>query len=95
MEEVRGWQTRPLDPVYPVVISDALRIKIRDKGMVKNKAVYLALDINVEGIKEIRALEGAQGGGHRPQSHLSGRDRRSITGAPGRLYGECPRGAGR
>jgi len=51
MEEVREWQTCPLDPVYPVVIFDALRIKIRDEGMVKNKAVYVALGIKVEGIK--------------------------------------------
>jgi putative transposase len=56
MEEVREWQTRPLDPVYPVVLFDALRIKIRDEGMVKNKAVYVALGINVEGIKEVLGL---------------------------------------
>lgn len=56
MEEVREWQTCPLDSVYPVVIFDALRIKIRDKGMVKNKAVYVALGIKVEGIKEVLGL---------------------------------------
>ena len=56
MEEVREWQTRPLDSVYPVMIFDALRIKIRDEGMVKNKAVYVALGINVEGIKEVLGL---------------------------------------
>ena len=56
MEEVREWQARPLDPVYPVVIFDAPRIKIRDEGMVKNKAVYVALGINVEGIKEVLGL---------------------------------------
>lgn len=55
----------PLDPVYPVVIFDALRIKIRDEGMVKNKAVYLALGMNVDGIKTVLGLwieqtEGAQ-----------------------------------
>src|SRR5436190_1539027 len=41
LDEVREWQTRPLDPVYPVVFFDALRVKIRDEGMVKNKAVYV------------------------------------------------------
>jgi len=40
LEEVREWQNRPLDRVYPVVFFDALRVKIRDEGLVKNKAVY-------------------------------------------------------
>ena len=40
LEEVREWQNRPLDPVYPVVFFDALRVKIRDEGLVRNKAVY-------------------------------------------------------
>ena len=43
LEEVREWQNRPLDPVYPLVIFDALRVKIRDEGVVKNKAVLLGL----------------------------------------------------
>src|SRR6516162_8895295 len=38
LEEVRDWQNRPLDPVYPVVFLDALRVKIRDEGLVKNRA---------------------------------------------------------
>src|ERR1051325_7139544 len=42
LEEVTAWQQRPLDQVYPVVILDALRVKIRDEGVVRNKAVYLA-----------------------------------------------------
>jgi transposase-like protein len=42
LDEVRDWQNRPLDPVYPVVFFDALRVKIRDEGTVKNKAVYVA-----------------------------------------------------
>ena len=45
LEEVRDWQNRPLDAVYPVVFFDALRVKIRDEGLVRNKAVYLALAI--------------------------------------------------
>ena len=56
LEEVREWQNRPLDPVYPLVIFDALRIKIRDEGVVKNKAVYLALGMNVDGIKVVLGL---------------------------------------
>jgi len=42
MDEVREWQSRPLDEVYPIIILDALRVKIRDEGTVRNKAVYLA-----------------------------------------------------
>ena len=56
LEEVRDWQNRPLDPVYPVVFFDALRVKIRDEGLVKNKAVYIALALNAEGEKEVLGL---------------------------------------
>ncbi|WP_192839277.1 transposase, partial [Burkholderia multivorans] len=43
IDEVREWQQRPLEPMYPVVFFDALRVKIRDEGVVRNKAIYLAL----------------------------------------------------
>jgi len=56
LEEVREWQNRPLDPVYPVIFFDALRVKIRDEGLVKNKAVYIALALNAEGEKEVLGL---------------------------------------
>ncbi len=56
LDEVREWQNRPLDPVYPVVFFDALRVKIRDEGLVKNKAVYVALAITAEGDKEVLGL---------------------------------------
>ena len=56
LDEVRDWQNRPLDPVYPVVFFDALRVKIRDEGLVRNKAVYLALAITSEGDKEVLGL---------------------------------------
>ena len=56
LDEVREWQNRPLDPVYPVVFFDALRVKIRDEGLVKNKAVYVALAFNTEGGKEVLGL---------------------------------------
>jgi putative transposase len=56
MEEVREWQNRPLDALYPLVIFDALRVKIRDEGAVKNKAVYLALGMNLDGIKQVLGL---------------------------------------
>lgn len=53
LDEVTQWQQRPLEPIYPVVIFDALRVKIRDEGVVRNKAVYLALGISREGKKEV------------------------------------------
>jgi putative transposase len=56
LDEVREWQNRPLDPVYPVVFFDALRVKIRDEGLVKNKAVYVALALNPDGEKEVLGL---------------------------------------
>jgi len=56
MEEVREWQRRPLDEVYPIVIFDALRVKIRDEGAVRSKAVYLALGFTMEGRKEVLGL---------------------------------------
>ncbi len=56
MDEVRSWQSRPLDEVYPIIIFDALRVKIRDEGTVRNKAVYLALGFTMEGHKEVLGL---------------------------------------
>jgi len=56
MDEVREWQSRPLDEVYPVIIFDALRVKIRDEGTVRNKAVYLALGFTLDGHKEVLGL---------------------------------------
>jgi putative transposase len=56
LEEVREWQNRPLNSVYPVVFFDALRVKIRDEGLVRNKAVYVALALNIEGEKEVLGL---------------------------------------
>jgi putative transposase len=56
LAEVRDWQNRPLDPLYPVVFFDALRVKIRDEGLVRNKAVYVALAITAEGDKEVLGL---------------------------------------
>jgi len=56
MDEVREWQIRPLDEIYPIIIFDALRVKIRDEGTVRNKAVYLALGFTIEGHKEVLGL---------------------------------------
>jgi len=56
MAEVAEWQARPLDALYPIVYFDALRLKIRDEGTVKNKAVYLALGIDATGRKDVLGL---------------------------------------
>ena len=56
LEEVNAWQNRMLDAVYPIVFMDALRVKIRDNGHVINKAVYMALGVNLDGHKEVLGL---------------------------------------
>lgn len=56
MDEVIEWQNRPLEPMYPLVFFDALRVKIRDEGTVKNKAVYLALGVRADGTEEILGI---------------------------------------
>lgn len=56
LEEVKAWQNRPVDRVYPIVFLDALVVKGRDGGLVKNKHVYLALGINMKGEKEILGM---------------------------------------
>jgi putative transposase len=56
LEEVRAWQSRPLDPLYPIVYLDALVIKMRDNGQVQNRAVYVAIGITMEGHKEVLGL---------------------------------------
>ena len=56
MAEAAEWQARPLDAMYPIVYFDALRLKIRDEGTVKNKAVYLALGIDATGRKDVLGL---------------------------------------
>jgi len=56
LEEVAAWQNRPLEAAYAIVFFDALRVKIRDEGVVKNKAVYLAIGMRCSGHKEILGL---------------------------------------
>jgi transposase-like protein len=56
IEEVTAWQQRPLESCYPVVIFDAMRVKIREEGTVRNKAVYLALGVTASGTKDVLGL---------------------------------------
>jgi putative transposase len=56
IEEVKAWQTRPLDAVYPIVYLDALVVKMRSDGRVENRAVYVAIGITLAGMKEVLGL---------------------------------------
>ncbi|MDR3438631.1 IS256 family transposase [Telmatospirillum sp.] len=56
LDEIAAWQIRPLESVYPIVFFDALRVKIRDEGHVRNKAVHVALGVRGDGSKEILGL---------------------------------------
>ncbi|SCB18867.1 Transposase (or an inactivated derivative) [Cupriavidus alkaliphilus] len=56
MDEVTTWQARPLEAMYPVVFFDALRVKMREDGVVRNKAVYLALGVLPDGTRDILGL---------------------------------------
>jgi len=56
IDDVRAWQSRPLDPIYPIVFLDCLMVKSREDGRVRNKAVYLALGVNMDGHKELLGL---------------------------------------
>jgi transposase-like protein len=56
MSEVGAWQARPLEPMYPVVFFDALRVKVREDAVVRNKAIYLALGVLPDGTREVLGL---------------------------------------
>src|SRR3954452_17598026 len=60
LDEVKTWQNRQLDAVYPIMYLDAIQFKVRDSGHVKNKAIYLAIGITVNGLKEVLGLWIAQ-----------------------------------
>jgi putative transposase len=65
VEEVRAWQSRPVDEVYPIVFIDAIRIKVKDGGTVTNKAAHLVVGVDLDGFKRvlgiwIQAAEGAK-----------------------------------
>jgi putative transposase len=56
LDEITAWQQRPLDPVYPLVFFDDIRVKIRDEGMVRNKAIHIAFGVRADGQKEVLGL---------------------------------------
>lgn len=55
LEDMRAWQSRPLDPVYPVILIDAIVLKIRS-GQVANRPVYVAMGITVDGQRDVLGL---------------------------------------
>ena len=73
MAEVSAWQARALEPMYPVVFFDALRGKIREDAVVRNKAIYLALGVLPDGTRDIR---------ERPVAPPSGRRAAVLGGLP-------------
>lgn len=56
LEDVAAWQGRPLEAIYPLVFFDAIRVKIRDESLVRNKAIHIALGVRADGTKEILGL---------------------------------------
>lgn len=70
LEDVRAWQARPLNAVYPIIYLDAFVVKVRDEGVVRNKSVYVALGINMQGRKEVLGLWIAQTEGAKFWMHV-------------------------
>jgi putative transposase len=56
LDEVRAWQSRPLDALYPILYLDALQVKVKSQGRVINKAIYLAFGVNLQGLKEVLGM---------------------------------------
>ena len=56
IDELKLWQQRPLDPVYPIVYLDALVVKVRDQGIVQNKAAHIALGVGLDGTKDVLGI---------------------------------------
>ena len=56
VEEVKQWQSRPLEPLYPILFLDALMVKMRHDGRVENRAVYVAVGLDLDGRKDVLGL---------------------------------------
>jgi putative transposase len=63
IDEVRAWQSRPLERVYPILYLDCIMVKVRDGAHILNKAIYLVIGVNLEGIKEALGMWVAQSEG--------------------------------
>ena len=60
LDEVRAWQARPLDSVYPIIYLDALRVKVKSQGRVVNKAIYLVFGVTLQGMKDVLGIWAAE-----------------------------------
>ncbi len=60
LDEVRTWQSRPLDAVYPILYLDALQVTVKRQGRVANKAIYIAFGVNLQGLKEVLGMWAAE-----------------------------------
>ena len=86
--EIKEWQSRPLEEVYAIVYMDAVRVKMRDEGVVRNKAVYLAIGVTCAGRKEVLGMWIERDGGGEV---LAGRpERDQVSGDKG--YSDRGRG---
>lgn len=56
VDEIAAWQSRPVDPVYPILYIDAIRIKIRDGGVVANKAAHIVIGVDIDGIRQVLGI---------------------------------------
>ena len=83
-DEVRAWQNRPLEPIYPIVYMDALYVRMRDNGHVQNRAVYVAIGVNLDGHKEVLGLWTSANEG--AKFWLQVHDRNEEPRRAGRLY---------
>ncbi|MDQ3802860.1 MAG: IS256 family transposase, partial [Acidobacteriota bacterium] len=63
MDEVRVWQSRPLDSVYPILYLDALQVKVKSQGRVTSKAIHIAFGVNLQGLKEVLGMWAAESEG--------------------------------
>jgi putative transposase len=63
LDEVRAWQSRPLDSVYAILYLDALQVKVKSQGRVVNKAIYIAFGVNLHGLKEVLGMWAADNEG--------------------------------
>ena len=90
VEEIAAWQSRPVDPVYPILYIDAIRIKIRDGGVVANKAAHVVIGVDIDGVKQVLGIwiqqsEGApnSGTGCSPSCAIAGVATRCSCAATG------------
>ena len=89
LPELKEWQTRPLEPVYPILYLDAIVVKVRTDGQVRNRPVYVALAVDLDGRKHVLGLRlgsGNEGAKHWYWSHnpsvISDTAVREITSSP-------------